>query len=210
MESKNLTIHFGPGARGDFLASVLCDAWTERGSGALYSPKNYIKIHFLPIATMLENTTLIRIDANNDINNIMQISFNHMNKNIIESKTSYIDQFYLYTVDLLKKDAADRMQQIDYDYWLDFASLSDLTFIEEFYLTINSAPIDAKFLQIIAANIQIQLSWKNEPSLVKLSKLIDFENRFQLFNWYKNFNADNFSYDDLRLKNYSPTRFVNE
>lgn len=210
MESKNLTIHFGPGARGDFLASVLCDAWTERGSGALYSPKNYKKIHFLPITTMLENTTLIRIDANNDINNIMQISFNHMNKNIIESKTSYIDQFYLYTVDLLKKDAADRMQQIDYDYWLDFASLSDLTFIEEFYLTINSAPIDAKFLQIIAANIQIQLSWKNEPSLVKLSKLIDFENRFQLFNWYKNFNADNFSYDDLRLKNYSPTRFVNE
>jgi hypothetical protein len=116
----------------------------------------------------------------------------------------------LYTVDLLKKDAADRMQRIDYNYWLDFASLSDLTFIEEFYLTINSAPIDAKFLQIIAANMQHQLSWKNEPALVKLSKLIDFENRFQLFNWYKNFNADNFSYDDLRLKNYSPTRFVNE
>ena len=210
MESKNLAIHFGPGARGDFLASVLCDAWTERGSGALHSPKNYKKIHFLPITTMLENTTLIRIDANNDINNIMQISFNHMNKNIIELKTSYIDQFYLYTVDLLKKDAADRMQRIDYDYWLDFASLSDLTFIEEFYLTINSAPIDARFLQIIATNIQSQLSWKNEPALVKLSKLIDFENRFQLFNWYKNFNTDNFSYDDLRLKNYSPTRFVNE
>lgn len=211
MENKNLTIHFAPGARGDFLASVLTDSWESRGdNGALRQPAQYNKIHFLSATEIPPNSVTIRIDDNNNIDNIMQIAYGHFTKNPVDFKTTFVDQFYLFVVDMLLRNSSDNIHQIHYDYWIDFSALSDIEFIKMFYFEIRAKPIDEVFASIIDANIKQQKCWKENPELLKLGELINFENKFKLFKHYKNFSIENFSHDDLILSNYSRTPHVPE
>jgi hypothetical protein len=100
---------------------------------------------------------------------------------------------------------SDQSAEIDttsYNYCIDFSLLSDLKFIEEFYLRIHNIPIDQEFLFLINDNIISQKLWTSETDLLKLSKLVDFEYRNRLFNWKRSFSLDDY------LNSSQPDKFI--
>ena len=123
---------------------------------------------------------------------------------------SYVDHFYQFTKDYIETNRQEVVRD-NYDYFLDFSALSDIEFLEDFYLRLRSQPIDDTFLRLIKENIDIQKLWTENNDLKKLSLLIDFENRFNLFKFIKNFSFDEFLSGDpkefLKLRNYSLTPF---
>jgi|694.fasta_scaffold04653_19 hypothetical protein len=200
-----LLIHFAPGARGDFLSSVLKDNWRPREFGAL-NPPNYVKIHHINDQSVINNNysnyIRIRINCNYNINNIMQIAYNHYLKNTIVLETSFLDQFFLFIKNFIMSDQSAEIDTTSYNYCIDFSLLSDLKFIEEFYLRIHNIPIDQEFLFLINDNIISQKLWTSETDLLKLSKLVDFEYRNRLFNWKRSFSLDDY------LNSSQPDKFI--
>ena len=214
MSDLSITIHYTPGARGDFLASLLLDSWMPDGlrlNTAWIKKSKYHKVHWINDPAKDLKYTKIRIDDNGVIDNIMQISYNHFNKNTIPNPLdSYVDHFYQFTKDYIATNRQE-VAHDNYDYFLDFSILSDIEFLEDFYLRLRSQPIDETFLRLIKENIDNQKLWTENNDLKKLSLLIDFENKFNLFKFIKNFSFDEFLSGDpkefLKLRNYSITPF---
>jgi hypothetical protein len=214
-QDKNLCIHFQPGARGDFLGSILLNDFVERSNSAVHQSM-YTKIHtdFDQIANTLDRNkyTFIRIDANLSVDNLMQIVFNGFLKNPVPQLNDFIDHFYTRTVDVF-----DRKKEIinpnNYDYWIDFSNLADINFLEDLYLHYNQFSIDVDLRQRIEQNLKKQISWRSQSELEKLSLLIDFEWKFNLFNYCKTFSIQEYMLCDnptllLTFNNYSSVPFV--
>jgi hypothetical protein len=206
-------IHYAPGARGDFLASILLDSWNLREFGAVRTP-NYYKMHYSvsPWVTeqMFQSSCKIRIDDNNDINNIMQITFNHFLKNqpaVQGVMDDPLDHFYCTTKYMIQQTRLDLPILSEYDYWIDFSYLSDIQFISDFYYLVNRKPIDPDLIKSIEKNINEQVPWTSDPKLCSIALLIDFENRLGLLGRDKNFTLSDLISGDpkqlLKLQNYS-------
>ncbi len=215
--TKNLCIHFEPGARGDFLAGVLLDNIRERGNGAIHQG-DYKKIHkdieeFIVPANK-DYGIFIRIDDNYSTDSMMQIVFNQFLKNPVEMLDDTIDHFYVRIVTCFSVEK-EVINPSNYDYWVDFENLQDLQFLQDLYRHYHC---DQKFLspqsiELIKNNLDKQVSWKNDQSLIKLSTLIDFEKRFNLFQWNKTFSIQEYMNSDraqslLKINNYSREPFV--
>ena len=214
-QNKNLCIHFVPGARGDFLGSVLLNSLLERSNGAVHQPM-YKKIHiqFEQVADTLDKNkyTFIRIDVNLSIDSLMQVVLNGFLKNPEPQLEDFIDHFYTRAIDFF-----DRNKEIinpnNYNYWIDFSSLADINFLEDLYLHYNQHPMDVALRNCIEQNLKKQVSWRSQPDLEKLSLLIEFEWKFNLFNWCKTFSIQEYMLSDdpnslLLLKNYSKEPFI--
>jgi hypothetical protein len=132
----------------------------------------------------------------------MQIAYNHYLKNTIVLETSFLDQFFLFIKNFIMSDQSAEIDTTSYNYCIDFSLLSDLKFIEEFYLRIHNIPIDQEFLFLINDNIISQKLWTSETDLLKLSKLVDFEYRNRLFNWKRSFSLDDY------LNSSQPDKFI--
>lgn len=210
----NLCIHFESGARGDFLASVLLDSFTERNNGALKQP-NYLKIHndfYNNETRKLKKYICIRIDDNKSINNLMQIVFNQFLKNPVSIVNGYLDNFYTRVKECYYS-CRELIDPNDYNYWIDFSYINNLEFLKTFYLHIHNREITNSIIYKIEQNIQGQLHWKSVPQLEALSWLIDFEIRCNLLNWNKTFSLEEYlSHCNpkslLNFSNYSYTPFV--
>lgn len=213
IKTKNkFCIHFDPGARGDFLGSILTNSFVERRDNALSSP-NYLKIHHkFKECTIPKNFTVIRIDDNKITDSIMQITLNSFEKNPTDMLKDKIDHFYTR----IKNVYYELKELIDptiYDYWIDFRSLSDINFLKDFYYHFNGHEIDKNLLEKINNNINKQTNWKLSPELVSLSQLVDFELKFNLISWCKTFSIQEYMSaarpnELLTIKNYSRTPFV--
>jgi hypothetical protein len=214
-QNKNLCIHFVPGARGDFLGSVLLNNFLERQNGAVYQ-SNYTKIHkcFEQVTSEFDKNkyTFIRIDANLSIDNLMQIMLNGFLKNPAPQLEDYIDHFYTRAIDFFDRNT-EIINPNNYDYWIDFSRLSDINFLEDLYLHYNQYPMDNDLKHCIEQNLKKQALWQTQPDLKKLSLLIDFEWKFNLFNWCKTFSIQEYMLSNdpkslLMLTNYSKEPFV--
>ena len=214
-QNKNLCIHFVPGARGDFLGSVLLNSFIERSNGGLCQPV-YKKIHdhFEQVVATLDKNkyTFIRIDVNLSINSLMQVILNGFLKNPVVQLEDYIDHFYTRSIDFFDRNT-EIINPNNYDYWIDFSSLSDINFLEDLYLHYNQYPMDNDLKHCIEQNLKKQVLWQTQPDLEKLSLLIEFEWKFNLFNWCKTFSIQEYMLSNdpkslLLLKNYSREPFV--
>lgn len=208
----NLCIHFDPGARGDFLASILLDSFIARDNSALKSP-NYRKIHddFHIEKPYLKKCICIRIDDNKSVDNLMQIVFNHFLKNRKKAVNECLDDFYEQIKGCHRRQL--KSHPGDYDYWIDFSYLNNVEFLKALYLNIYNREILFPLIDSIEQNIQKQLHWKSNPELEKLSWLIDFELRCNLFDWYKTFSINDYiTHLDpkslLNFSNYSRVPFI--
>jgi hypothetical protein len=210
--NSNLCIHFLPGARGDFLASVLVDDFKKRANGALHQP-DYLKIHHNFNQTSIDNNYIvIRIDDNKSIDSIMQITVNGFLKNPVAMLNDTIDHYYTRIKDThyTYKETVDSTR---YNYWIDFASLSDIKFLQDIYYHFHCRPMRDGLIHLIEENIKQQISWKTIAGLEKLSWLIDFEIKFNLLHWNKTFSIQEYMATDdsrswLTIKNYSKEPFV--
>lgn len=210
----DLCIHFEPGARGDFLASVLLDSFNERENGALKQP-HYLKIHYnfdKEEICKLKKYICVRIDDNKSIDNLMQIVFNQFLKNPTSIINGYLDNFYTRVKDCYYS-RREILDPNDYNFWIDFSYINNIEFLKTFYLHIHNREITSSALDRIEQNIQLQLHWKSVPELEILSWLIDFEYKLNLFNWNKTFSIQEYmSHSNpkllLALDNYSFTPFI--
>ena len=208
---NQLVVHFQPGARGDFLAAVIMEEFQDRGNSAVKHPSNYRKVHYDFNIDLYRNHLRIRIDDNGLIDNLMQIVFNSMYKNPLESyhDTDPMDHFYVRVIDCLSKDSADPAH---YHYWVDFQYVNDLNWLRSYFIHFHGRHPKTEFWNAVQQNVERQLHWRSNPDLEKLSKLIDYERRFNLFDWNKTFNVAEFlQHSDpqtlLHPSNYSRTPF---
>ena len=215
IQNKKIFIHYLPGARGDFLASVLLDSFADRGFGALCPPPDYIKTHHnFSTNEIIKKTKhiCIRIDDNKSIDNLMQIMFNSFLKNPTPIVNNYFDHFYARVIDcvIIKKESIDTD---NYDYWIDFSRVNDFTFLKTLYYHVHNKKMPNNTARCAIDNIRKQQCWRSTYDLEKLSWLIDFERKFNLFNWCKTFSVSEYMDHKnpkllLNFSNYSVDKFI--
>jgi hypothetical protein len=215
--------HFTPGARGDFLASVLMDSWCPIDNGAVHNPC-YTKLHYLEFLDQqkhlhkwqvtnfyTDNNIKIRIEHNENINNIMQITYNFCSKckvDLSAFNNSVLEHRYTWTKNFILKDRQEKHRQIKYDHTIDFSLVNKLDILRQLYRKIHQRELDNDFAEAIQHNINQQQDWTTDPLLVKLSSLIEFELKLDLLTHYKSFDINEFfnsnnSQEFLTLDNYS-------
>ena len=210
-----IIMHFPPGARGDFLGGFLLDSISERNNFAIHQPKfDYKKIHHTDNFDFLKSPTAIkiRIDANFNALNYLNIAHNHINKNgpkiLLDNP---LDQHYTFIKDIVKQDKDVYNYKQYYDYWIDFSILNDFNFLWDLYVLVNKTTPDEVLLQSALNNINQQIVIPKNYE--KLTDLLDFELRFNLLDHYRSFDYDKFvSATDpkslLKLSNYSKSKFI--
>jgi hypothetical protein len=212
-----ITMHFPPGARGDFLGGFLLGSISERNNfAAVQAPwsRGYKKIHHTDNFDFLKdpNTIKIRIDANFNAANYLNIAHNHINKNGPEILLDDpIDQHYTFIKDIVNRDKDVYNHKQYYDYWIDFSILNNFDFLCDLYVLVNKTAPDEFLLESALSNINQQSVISNDCE--KLIDLLDFELQFNLLNYYRSFDHNKFigATDPkslLKLSNYSKSKFV--
>jgi hypothetical protein len=213
-----IVMHYPPGARGDFLGGLLLDTIQETNNFAVASPPpgKYTKIHHCEHWDWLDksDTIKIRIDSNNNSENLIRIAMQHLLKNT-RTQLVYledeIDHVYVYIKDILAKDRECVLHKHKYDYWIDFSYLSDLDFLYDLYVQINHTMPDDKLFKNAVDNVAKQKT-ELSPDHKKLAELLDFEIKLNLLNKYRSFTHTDFIASSnagkfLKLKNYSDISF---
>jgi len=213
-----IIMHFPPGARGDFLGGMLLDCIVERDNFAIRHPptSSYKKIHHTEDFTFLDDKSSIkiRIDANFNSVNLINIAINHILKNKPEIELNdQLDQHYMYIKDIINRDQLVYTHKDRYDYWIDFSAINDYNFLYDFYKILNKTTPDEKLMSSAIKNINKQLSVPTNYK--KLSNLLDFEIKMNLLNLYRSFDYSEFINSSepeqfLKLSNYSATKFIKE
>ena len=213
-----ILIHNWEGARADFLGSVLLDRFNESRDGRVSMPMRtpiFVKMHDIQdinVPPKSQGRVLIRIDHNGDISNIMQIIHNQFRKNEPDPNnpplTDFVDHFYIRVKEWLDAQNKKQIDRTQYDYWIDFSAVDNLAFIKDLYFSIRGKVIQHNQLIVIQANLDNQTKWQDNPELMKLSHLIAYELKFNLFDWHKKFTLDAFMAADnftkyLTLQYYS-------
>lgn len=209
MGHKDLLIHYQPGARGDFLASVLLGSFVERERNALKGT-DYKKIHHIELHSNPHrwddvknfNGAKIRIDANNCPDSLVEIEVNHYIKNNVVSVTdiNYYDIIYRAIVYHLNIESSIIHQHKElYTHWIDFQSLKNINFLKKLYYEFNGKDIQHSLLGKIENNINNQINIAQDKKIVNLIKMIDFEmknnylNKTKYYNYLANLdNIDNY------------------
>lgn len=200
MGQQKLLIHFQPGARGDFLASVLLDSFYERNRFALRQPSLYRKIHHIELLgehtwNDIEqfNGIKVRIDANSNPVSLVEIAVNNLIKNAPEHKILDYFSIYMIIVNFLNNEMNNVVERKNlYTHWIDFQSLKDINFLKELYFTFNHKEIQPDLLEKIINNINNQLDISKDIKLMNLAKLLEFElknnctNNIKYFNFQEN------------------------
>lgn len=213
-----IIMHYPPGARGDFLGGLLLDTIQETKNFAVASPPpgQYAKIHHCDNWVWLDNADAIkiRIDGNNNPENLIRIAQQHLLKNT-RTQLVYLedemDHICVYIKDIISKDRECVSYKHKYDYWIDFNFLFDLNFLYDLYTQINHTTPDDKLFQNAINNVskqKIELS----TEYTKLAELLDFEIKLNLLDKHRSFTVNDFvkstdSTEFLKLKNYSNTPF---
>jgi hypothetical protein len=125
-----------------------------------------------------------------------------------------VDHFYVRFVTCFSTEK-EVIDSNSYDYWIDFENLQDIQFLQDLYQHYHSNQkcLNPQYIELIQNNLDKQVSWKTNQSLIKLSTLIDFEKRFNLFQWNKTFSIQEYMNSDsteflLKINNYCQEPFV--
>ena len=188
VDNLKILVHYDPGARGDFLASILLqNDIIVRDNFAIHSPPTdrYIKIHDVQDNFLFldqSDYTTIRIQLPKKLESLMQITHSHFLKNptYINNNFSKYENYYYYLRYIISNELVAVTYKNKYDYWIDYENLFDLNFIENLYLDIHkkSMSSELKTLTLLNINDQDRLNWKllsDSDKLSKLLKLIKFE-----------------------------------
>lgn len=213
-----LLIHFQPGARGDFLASILLDSWIEEKNGKLYQPF-YQKIHHINHHGHMNSWDTIknfkgikiRIDPGIKAESLLLIELNHLIKNneISNFTDVNIDTAYRAACYYVRKERSEILLNKNlFDYWVNFDNLYNLEYLKNLYYEINNKHLTEDKVKILEKNIDIQPKLNFE--FQNLSRLLQFEINNNLLNCEKYFNMfDNLNQIEkfLDLKYYSDKNF---
>ena len=153
----DLFILYPPGARGDFLASVLKNClYKDYKKLTISSPSNYQKSHWswdlgrLPIHRF---RTKIRIKLST-IEDYLTVAHLWKIKIQIEPVLDWVDVLD----NLFENEKYSIQSNIDkqFDYTIDFADLYNSEFIQEFYQTINNCKMPNNLFKQVQYNISMQ------------------------------------------------------
>ena len=205
----NLLIHFAPGARGDFLASILLGSIESNSIGQAVGslPPEIKRIHHLDFFTIPTDSKFIcsveeiknfagikiRIDPENDGNSLVSIAANHLLKNKVESKPlpgtdAWYEYIYYFSLRyLLLESSQIAVNKSIYTYWISFKDLYDINFIHEFYCTVTGNAMSNDLSKQVIDNLNLQFDFNADQKLIGLGKLLDFEIQKKLLNKKKNY-----------------------
>ena len=214
----NLLIHFQPGARGDFLASILLDSWNETLFGKLSQPK-YKKIHHINhhgytyTWDQLKNFPGIKIhiDAGKNAYNLLLIQLNNFRKNTRKTTFDLVDYDLMYRAAcyFVSNEYNEILDHKHFfDYWIKFEELYDVNFLKELYYRVTAKILST---ELIVKNLQQQPIMDNQ--LRQLVLLLQFEidndlilnekyfNMLQNLNFLENF-LDSKYYSDKKIEKF--------
>lgn len=197
---------------------MLLDCITERNNFAVQQAPGsvYKKIHHTDDFTFLDDKSSIkiRIDANFNSVNFINIAINHILKNTPNIELNdRLDQHYMYIKDIINRDRLVYNYKDRYDYWIDFSVINDYNFLYDFYKILNKTTPDERLMSVAIENINKQVIVPTNYK--KLSNLLDFEIKMNVLDLYRGFDYNDFISSDnpeqfLKLSNYSSTKFIKE
>lgn len=196
--NETLYLHYQPGARGDFLASVLLDNFTPIQLGRVSRPNGskYKSRHISDSFAFLDrpDTITMRIvtgpveDGKWNGTSIapgIQIVYNWMTKipGYFENDKhfgpmSLIDRYYHCLHFFLLDDTLADTYKDRYNYRIEFASIDNLEFLESFRIKVMGEGITEKTRGPMLENLAIQKHWQDSADgevLEQLRILIDSE-----------------------------------
>lgn len=196
----------------------MLDCITERNNFAVQQAPGsvYKKIHHTDDFTFLDDKSSIkiRIDANFNSVNFINIAINHILKNTPNIELNdRLDQHYMYIKDIINRDRLVYNYKDRYDYWIDFSVINDYNFLYDFYKILNKTTPDERLMSVAIENINKQVIVPTNYK--KLSNLLDFEIKMNVLDLYRGFDYNDFISSDnpeqfLKLSNYSSTKFIKE
>lgn len=214
-----MLIHYPPGARGDFLASILLNSFNEKKFGGVMSnaqPNKYLKLHSFYDETKIKSFTdienfdgiKIRIDPGLNARSLIEIRANETIKNdkIPDFTIKEYDIMYISSLIFINNEYSELQKHKNiYDYWIDYNQINNEEFLKELYSKINKKTIDQDLLEKVRQNIKKQRQFNQDNKMNNLIKLLDFEIKNDLLNKVKYFNMfeniDNID-DFLNINNY--------
>lgn len=215
-----LLILFNPGECGDFLAGLLNENLVVLSNGKCLETK-YVKCHVLN--DMIQGQyqhgsfTTILIDHKQNLDSILQITFNHYIKNQ-QIKLPYIsgkdlDSIYGTCIDYMFEDYQERKESLKFDYIIDFKDLFNINYLKRLFVEINQRTMPYWLLEKIRQYYQLQLDYKDFPGLCNIKKVLEFELENKLLQFqaikYYNFEKEIHNIDKfLDIKNYERTTGV--
>ena len=194
--NQTVLLHYYPGARGDFLASVIFDAFKDGEAGSVTRPVGYKykNIHITEDYSFLDapDTINIRIASGVVLNgkwtglsssSVLQICHNWFvkhhrtfgrNPHFITMDTA--EQYYHCAHFYLLDDNNADMHT--YNYRVKFDDLSNIDYLNQFRRQIMGANISESSMPAILANLEQQPAWqssKNSSIIEQVRQLIDHE-----------------------------------
>lgn len=150
-----LLIFYPPGARGDFLASILLDTISQVYNHYMIpTPINYKKVHWakdlVGVDGWEEIDTSIRIRLN-DIEDYLTVA--HLWQEKISFGRIPTENIL---VELVKNESTAKHMDHMFDHIVDFKSLFDVNSVRDTYKKIMNADLDDTRLQQIEHNISLQ------------------------------------------------------
>jgi hypothetical protein len=185
-----LTIHYDPGARGDFLASILFSTIPKvnKQERVIINFKNYKKIHTATdYAFLNEDGIKIKIAHNNNLDNLLQIAHFHHTKNVrflqkaVADDLGTYEKIYLFIKYIAEQEKIALNYKLQYNYWIAFENIHDIGYLENLYSTIHHSSMTNKLKKAAVENIQNQTIWTNRNDLLQYKNLADIIN-FEIAN----------------------------
>jgi hypothetical protein len=194
----NLTLHYCPGARGDFLASVIFDSVVENKFGSVKRPYGfpYKNVHVTEDYSFLDNSesTFIRIPTGLVSNGIwtgissksaLQVAHNWMSKHPMQFSrnphymTMDTHEQYYHCVHFFCFDdtVADQYKE-KYSYRIEFDKINNLYFLNDFRTKLMGSPVSEQTMEAMKTNINNQQPWdksENAEIIEQVRQLIDQE-----------------------------------
>jgi hypothetical protein len=193
---KTIYIHYPPGARGDFLASILFDSFKPKDHGAVTRPvgHKYKNLHVIEDYSFLNlpNIVSIRIATGvvtngkwngNSIDPSLQIVWNWMSKmpGHFDRNPHYMtmelpERYYHCARFFLMEDIKSDVYK--YDYRVEYNNLNNIEYLNNLRISIMGTDIREDTQELMVDNLNIQKHWSEcyDGKLIgQVQRLIDSE-----------------------------------
>lgn len=194
MNTTSLAICYHPGARGDFLAAILCDTLDKSTiqNTKVSQPKAYLKLHSFENTVISDGVSLVYIKPESDLD-LLYIAHYHILKNKTRDGDigEWYDQYDMELKNVNQWVLAEHRKEPRVDYVIGFSKLGNPDALCDFYYTYHGEHIGTDKISLIKDNILIQEPI-NDLKIFKIFSLFVYEKEHNLLNYTRNFSLYDF------------------
>lgn len=205
MNTAPFAVYYHPGARGDFLAAILCDTLHKHNSQAkqVFRPGDYLKIHSMIGRTLPESTNLIYIAPESDLD-LLYIAHYHILKNKPRDGDigDWYDQYEMELKNVHQWVLDESFDEKQANYVIGFSLLGNPDALCDFYYAYHREHIGTEKNFLIKENILVQ-DPIDDLNIFKIFSLFVYEKENNLLRCARNFSLNEF------LESKSPYSFCN-